>query len=243
MDKAAIHFILISALACGFTECDVAQAQEPNSGPDYFKHNFTAAFVGEVKAGPNGGVSGPLNNAPGFSVDYLFQPRRWLALEAGYVQIVRPIGSSVCCEFASNLKDELYLVPFGVHYVWSPRTSRVRLTAGGGGAYVNHTNGVGIPTGPFGFVGWGGQFVASGDVALTKSRWLRLDFTARYYFASPKPTPFPGIGVPDHLHIFVIGPGVTFRSVDSIGSLIVRTRVTMCGSGEVGLLAWAGSFS
>ena len=211
MDKVAVHFTLFSALICGFTECAAVQAQEPKSGLDYFKHNLTAAFVYEAKAGPNGGVSSPLlNNAPGFSIDYLFQPRRWLALEAGYIQVVRPIGSSVCCEFTSNLKDELYLVPFGVRYVWSPRTSRVRLTAGGGGAYVNHTNGVGSPNGPSGFVGWGGQFVASGDVALTKSRRLRLDFTTRYYFASPKPTPFPDIGVRDHLHIFVIGPGVTF---------------------------------
>ena len=205
MDKVAIHFALISVLAFSTTKEVWAQTAER----EYFRHNLTAAFVYEAKAGPNSGISFPFfNNAPGYSVDYLFQPRSWLALEAGFAQIVRPIGSAICCEFGTNANDELYLVPFGVQYVWAPKRSRLRLAAGGGGAYVNHTIGNEAAGGP-GFLGWGGQFVASGDVALTQSGRLRLDFTARYYLASPRPSPGPDLGLREHFHVFVFGPGVT----------------------------------
>jgi len=201
MDRAVSLTIIVLAYAFAVR----AQTPGPESEPDYFKHNLTATFVYEVKAGSNSGVSIPfLNNAPGFSIDYLFQPRPWLALDAGYAQVVRPIGSKGCCGIGTSA-DELYLVPFGLRYVWALRT-RLHLTAGGGGAYVNHSIG-NESVGGFGFAGWGGQFVASGDMALTKSGRLRLGVTARYYFAAPTASAF---GIQDHLHIFVFGPGVTF---------------------------------
>jgi hypothetical protein len=133
-------------------------------------------------------------------------------LEAGFDQIVHPIGSSVCCEFSTNANDQFYLVPFGARYGWEPASSRLRVTLGGGGAYLNHTIGT-QSVDVTGFSGWGGQFVASGDYAVTRSGRLRVGLMARYYFASPKPTMDfgpPGFNPHDTLHIFVLGPSVTF---------------------------------
>jgi hypothetical protein len=64
----------------------------------------------------------------------------------------------------------------------------LRLTVGGGGAYLNHTVGNQAAGTPVGFSGWGGQFVVSGDYAVTRSGRLNIGVTARYYFASPKPS-------------------------------------------------------
>jgi hypothetical protein len=187
----------------------VAGAQTP--APESLRQSITGEFVYGVKAGPNGGVSYPLlNDAPGFSISYSFRPRPWLALEAGFEQIVRPIGSSVCCEYAKSADDELYLAPFGARYVWQARGSRVRLTIGGGGAYLNHAIGQ-EAGGAFGFSGWGGQAVASGDYAVTRSGRLRVGWNARYYFASPKSSPsFGPVNPSDTLHLFAMGPAVTF---------------------------------
>lgn len=35
-------------------------------------------------------------------------------MEAGYEQIVRPTGGSLCCRYTDNAMDQLYLAPFGV---------------------------------------------------------------------------------------------------------------------------------
>jgi hypothetical protein len=187
-------------------------ASAQTATPDYFNQSLSGAFVYEAMAGPNDSVESPLlNNASGYSINYSFRPSRWLALEAGFQQIVRPIGSSVCCEYSTNADDQLFLVPFGVRYVWEPRSSRVRLTLGGGGAYLNHW--IGDPAGgTLGFSGWGGQFVASGDYAVTKSGRLRAGLTARYYFSRPKPSAdlIPPYNPSDTLHIFVLGPEITF---------------------------------
>jgi hypothetical protein len=187
--------------------CAAACAQ----APDYSSQSLTGAFIYEVKVGPNGGISYPiLNSAPGYSVTYGFRPRRWLMFEAGFEQIVRPIGSAACCEFSTNADDQLYLVPFGARYVWEPRGNRIRFTLGGGGAYLNHH--VGDESGDtFGFAGWGGQFVASGDYAVLRSGRLRLGVTAHYYIAKPAASVDFGPGtVYDHVRIVTIGPAVTF---------------------------------
>ena len=69
-----------------------------------------------------------------------------------------------------------------VRYVWEPEGRRIRLSAGGG-AYINHT----ITPEAYhyyflaGALGWGGQFVAGGDYALTRSGRIRTGATARYY--------------------------------------------------------------
>lgn len=179
--------------------------------PDYSRQTLTGAFLYEVKAGPNSGIPSPLlNSAPGYGIDYGFRPRRWLMLDAGFEQIVRPVGSAVCCEYSRSADDQLYLVPFGARYVWEPPSTRLRFTAGGGGSYMNHDVG-NQNGGTVGFSGWGGQFVASGEYAATRSGWLRLGVTARYYIAAPKPSVNFGSGNPsDHLRIVTIGPSVTF---------------------------------
>jgi len=195
---------LVSILAIG---CVGAQA------PDYLRQSVTGAFVYEVKAGPNSGISYPLlNSAPGFGIDYGFRPRRWLMLEAGFEQIVRPVGSAVCCEYSTNGDDLLFLAPFGARFVWEQPGSRLQFTAGGGGAYLNHYVG-NLNGGTIGFSGWGGQFVASGEYAVTRSGRLRLGVTARYYIAAPKPSAYygpPGYNPSDHVRMIVIGPSVTF---------------------------------
>jgi hypothetical protein len=190
--------------------CGVVYGQ--NSTGDYLRQSLTGAFVYEVEAGPNSGLSSPLlNSAPGYSADYGFRARRWLMAEVGFGQIIRPIGRSVCCEYSTDANDQLYLVPFGARYVFEPRSSRVRFTLGGGGAYMNHS--IGKNGEIIGFSGFGGQFVASGDYAVTRSGRLRVGLTARYYFAAPKSdeTFGPGNFYPsDHVHIFVLGPSLTF---------------------------------
>jgi len=194
--------ISVFAIACAAAS---AQAQ------DYSSQSLTGAFLYEVKAGPNGGVTSPLlNSAAGYGIDYGFRPRRWLMLDAGFEQVVRPIGSAACCEYSTNADDQLYLVPFGARYVFEPRSSRFRFTAGGGGAYLNHHVG-NEDGGVVGFSGWGGQFVASGEYAVTRSGRLRLGVMARYYIATPKPSVSFGPGNQhDHLRILTIGPAVTF---------------------------------
>jgi hypothetical protein len=200
------RFLIAMVVACVRTDIG-------NTQTNYFHQSVTAAFAGGVKAGPNGGVSYPfLNDAIGFSVGYLARPRRWLALDAGFDQIVRLVGSDVYQKYSTNANDELYLVPFGARYVWEPRSTRLRLTIGGGGAYLNHTVG-NQAGGVVGFSGWGGQFVASGDCALTRSGRLRLGAMARYYFAAPRPSEnfeAPNNSLTDTLHIFVLGPSVAF---------------------------------
>lgn|GEM_PF-2787442 len=196
-------------IVCAAAQITLGQTAAPGA----FHNSLSGAFVYQVLAGPNHGESYPfLNNAPGYSVGYGFQPRRWFVLEAGFEQIVRPLGSSVCCEYGTNANDQLYLVPFGARYVWDHRSSGLRLTVGGGGAYVNHT--VGSPaSGSLGFSGWGGQYVASCDVPLTKSGNVRIGATVRYYVASPKPSydfSPAGYSQRDAFHAFVLGPEVIF---------------------------------
>ncbi len=144
-----------------------------------------------------------LNNSPGYSVRYAYRPVRWLALEAGLEQIVRPIGSSVCCRYADNANDELFLVPFGGRFVWEPQGQRARFSLGGGGAYLNHTVGAeNAAIGLAGMSGWGVQAVASGDYGLTRSGRARAGLTLRYYY----------IGVSQYLKVrmLTVGPDFTF---------------------------------
>jgi len=66
--------------------------------------------------------------------------------------------------------------------VWEPEGQRIRLTAGGGGAYLNHVIG-NAASDLVNASGWGGQFVAGGDYALTRSGRFRAGLTARYYYS------------------------------------------------------------
>ena len=162
------------------------------------RNDLTGGFRYEVKLGQNSYL---LNNAPGYALDYSYRPLRWLRLEAGMEQIFRPVGSSVFCRFVSNANDNLFLVPFGVRYVFEPRGIRVRLSLGGGGAYLNHT--VGTPVeGVSGASGAGWQIVAGGDYGLTHSGHFRAGVTARYYYVY--------VGQEVAARIFTIGPDFTF---------------------------------
>jgi hypothetical protein len=166
----------------------------------YLRNDLSPSFRYEVKLGQYPYSSG---NAPGYGLKYWYRPLRWLALEAGLEQIPRPIGGSVCCEYLTNANDELFLVPFGVRYVWEPEGRRIRLSAGGGGAYMNHTIGhEDLAGGLLGTSGWGGQFVATGDYGLTRSGRLRAGVTGRYYYIL--------VGPYLTARIFTIGPDFTF---------------------------------
>ena len=164
-------------------------------------HNaLSAGFRYEVKLGQN---SYYLRNVPGYELRYSHRPLRWLAFEAGLEQIPRPVGSSVCCEYVTNANDELYLAPFGARFLFQPRERRIRLSAGGGGAYMNHSVGNGGFSGvPEGASGWGGQFVAAGDYGLTRSGRFRVGVTGRYYYIH--------LGRYQTGRIFTVGPDFTF---------------------------------
>ena len=166
---------------------------------DYRPHDLSAGFRYDVKVGQN---SYNLGDSPGYSVKYAYRPRRWLALEAGVEQIVRPIGSSVCCRYVTSADDELFLAPFGARYVWEPEGRRIRLSLGGGGAYLNHTIGNEACCYSGGASGWGGQAVASGDYALTRSGRFRAGLTARYYYVPVSPYV--------NARLLTVGPDFTF---------------------------------
>ncbi len=164
-------------------------------------HNdLSAGFRSEVRQGQN---SFYLGDAPGYSLKYSHRPLRWLALEAGLEQIPRPVGSSVCCEYATNAKDELYLFPFGARYVFEPSQQRVRLSAGGGGSYMKYTVGNGGHSGdPEAASGWGGQLVAAADFGLTRSGRFRVGVTGRFYYIH--------VGPYRTGRFFTVGPDFTF---------------------------------
>jgi len=164
----------------------------------FLPHDLTAGFRYEVKLGQN---SYYLEDAPGYAVKYSYRPRRWLSLEAGLEQIPRPIGSAVCCRYTKSADDELFLVPFGLRYVWEREGGRIRFSVGGGGAYLNHTigNDASFLTAAS---GWGGQFVAAGDYGLTRSGRFRAGLTARYYYIPVNPF--------QNARVLTVGPDFTF---------------------------------
>lgn len=165
----------------------------------YLRNDLSASFRYGVILGNSSYYLG--DSAPGFGLKYSYRPLRWLAVEAGYEQIPRTLGGSVCCRFSDNADDELYLVPFGLRYVWEPQGGRIRLSAGGGGAYLNHsignTAGELMPAS-----GWGVQAVAAGDYAITRSGRWRAGATVRYYYVP--------INVLQNVRVVTVGPDFTF---------------------------------
>ena len=94
------RLVAIFAIACAAG--GIAGAQ--TAAPDYFNQSVSGAFVGEVMAGPNSGI---LNDALGFGIDYWFRPRRWLALEAGFEQIVRTESGRLAAVLSGHVGDGL----------------------------------------------------------------------------------------------------------------------------------------
>ena len=128
------------------------------------------------------------NTAPGYTINYAYRPVNWLAVEAGFNQVVHPVGTIVIFNngipFATNTKDELYLVPFGPRFVWQPGQGRGRVSVGAGGAYLNHRY---DQQASYSFLGSntsgvGGQAVVSTDYALSPSGRYRLGLTGRFYY-------------------------------------------------------------
>ena len=193
----AIAFVL------AFLYCPAALSQVTGDG--YLKESLSGGFIYEFKAGPNRGS--PVGNAPGFSVNFTHRPRRWFALEAGLELIPRPIGNNACCEYATNGNDELYLVPIGARYVWEPQGSRLHLSFGAGGAYMNHAISV-IGYEPVS--GWLGQFVASGNYQIKHSNKFRIGLTVRYYYGSPTLHFYRGLDSTVSAHLVTIGPDFIF---------------------------------
>lgn len=187
-------FLILLVTACILAP--LARAQTPD---DDLKQGLTGGFIYGISLGEN---SYRLNNSPGFSLVYSYRPLRWLALEAGLDQVVHPIGF-VGGKFSFSANDQLYLVPFGVRLVWGPARGRVRLTAGGGGAYLNHNFGTeALDQGLTDAAGWGRTAVASADYALTRSGRLRAGLTGRYYYVK--------VASQVTARIFTIGPEFTF---------------------------------
>ena len=159
---------------------------------DYLRNDLSAGFRYEV-----------VGDSPGYGLRYSHRPLRWLEFEAGLDQIPRPIGASECCEYVTNANDELFLVPFGARYVFEPGEQRIRLSVGGGGAYMNHTIGNNVfPNSHLDISGWGDQFVAAGDYGLTRSGRFRVGVTGRFYYIQ--------VGPYQTGRSFTVGPDFTF---------------------------------
>ena len=146
---------------------------------------------------------------PEWVATFARNPQRWLALESGLEWIPRPLGPINQGSYSINANDELYLVPFGARYVFEPKGTRMRLSAGGGGAYLNHTIGQQALWATAGLSGWGGQFVVSGDYRVTNSGKFRMGFTARYFYGTVRYT-YPDFSILTPSHILTIGPEFTF---------------------------------
>jgi hypothetical protein len=144
------------------------------------KQELTGAFRYEVGLGK---TSYSIPSAPGWGIDYGYRVRPWLKVEAGFEHVPRPVGASVCCQYMDNLRDQLYLVPFGLRGEWESQPARVRLSAGGGGAYFNHV----VPSYQVDADGWGWQVAATARWAVTDSRRFWVGATARYYYFRASP--------------------------------------------------------
>ena len=180
----SLFFFLIPALC-------LAQA-------DYLHHDFSTGYRYETRLGRNSYDTG---DSSGYSLKYSYRPLRWLALDAGFEHIIHPIGSSVCCRYYDSADDHLLLVPFGLRFVWE--SGRARLSAGGGGAYMNHTIGHIDPGGGLnGASGFGVQAVASADYAITQSGRWRAGGTVRYYYVP--------VSVFTTARFLTVGPDFTF---------------------------------
>jgi hypothetical protein len=188
----AISFGLLPLRATSFM-----QAQSPC---DDLKQSLSAGFIYGV---PFAAVS--QSPAPGYSIGYAYRPLQWMAVEAGFNQIIHPIGIAICCEFGTNANDQLYLIPFGVKFLWSSAQGRTRLGIGAGGAYLNHhigtqpSNGA-IPNSSI----FGAQAVASVDSAMTQSGRFRIGITTRYYYLKQN--------TQVTMRLFTIGPEFIFSA-------------------------------
>jgi hypothetical protein len=208
----ARRFSLLAILIVASLSVKTGETQTNGSGRDYLRHSLTGGFVYEVPVGSYPTFSS-LNSAPGFAVNYSYRPRRWFALETGLEEIIRPVGTSICCRWVDSANDELYLVPFGARYVWEAKGGRVRLSVGGGGAYLNYqVNPQAASNFVFPYSAWGGQFVVSADYGLTRSGKFRIGFAGRYYRASAEVTlPYSGGTVlSTAVNLIVGGPVFTF---------------------------------
>ena len=140
------------------------------------KNELSGAFRYEIALG---NTSFRIPSAPGWGVLYDYRVRPWLALEAGLDQIPHPVGTyEVSHGLQVEAHDELYLVPFGMRAEWQP-IPRLRLAAGGGGAYFRHTSE------PYLFGSpnpWGWQITVSGRSPVTRSGRFWIGLTARYYY-------------------------------------------------------------
>ena len=201
----------LRALLCGCIAAPLLLAQSPST--PYGRQSLAAEFLEGVTAGPNSYHTSP-RDTPGYGVIYLVRLRRWLALEAGFNQLVHPVGSSICCEYNSNANDQLFLVPFGARLGWQSESSRFSFSLGGGGAYVRHSFGTqSLGEDLISSAGWAGQAVGSVHYSITRSGRLRAGVIARYYTGSLKESEGPGNGFPapnDPLHIIVFGPELVF---------------------------------
>ena len=158
----------------------LVNAQAP---ADDLKQSLSAGFIYGVGIGT---FTPDVSKAPGYDLNYAFHLRPWVAFEAGLDQIIRPIGTYTTLNngipSSTDTKDQLYLLPLGVHFYWSPPQTHVRLSAGGGAAYLNHHFGAPIPYQFTDVSAFGAQAVVSADVALTDSGRYRLGITAHYFY-------------------------------------------------------------
>lgn len=166
---------------------------------NYLPHDLSVGFRYENSLGQSSYSLG--DSGFGYGLKYAYRPTRWLALEIGLEQVPRTVGSAVCCEYSNNALDELFLAPFGARYFWEPDGGRIRLSIGGGGAYLNHTIGD-----ERSFLtpesGWGAQFVAGGDYTLSRSGRFRAGITVRYYYV--------GVGRERTARVLTVGPDFTW---------------------------------
>jgi len=127
--------------------------------------------------------------APGYNLGYSYKLRSWLALDAGFQQVIHPAAAIAVHNNALvnyiNPGDQLFLVPFGARFLWSPSGSRMQIGIRAGGAYIDHH----YNASAFGYFasssGLGPHVNASLEFPISASGHFRLGISASYYYLNP----------------------------------------------------------
>jgi hypothetical protein len=110
---------------------------------------------------------------------------RYLEAEAGVTAALHPAGEFRGATYDIKPDDRFIWVPFGVRGILPLRSSRIELSAGGGGLYEKYS--VSNPNSAVGLLsrdGWGGYFVAGAAVAIDRGRHFWLGTSPRWFLAN-----------------------------------------------------------
>ena len=188
--RSAAELFLFAALCC----CEKPSAAQEHT----WKQNAT---IGAGVAIPGADMRPFMSSAFLFRVNYAYRFHRFLQAETGIDAISGAAGVNRVEDSAVGdirIRDNEYVVPFGVRAILPLSRGRFELSTGGGGAYIFYSEEADAPEGvnvycPFGGCavivdcnhcnsrsGWGYYAIAGAALALDARRRTWLGFTGRF---------------------------------------------------------------